>query len=173
MPAFPFELIFKKQWSSLFLQVLRALDTIFVKDCPKIMLLVVAYPRSPITIQSPIPTCYVKNNSTIMIQYAPKSWTCQFWQLRGVASESKWQHHCIDSLGAGEWNNMTNFSTDGCRNPQKIGIFQFLVFEDNYLEPKQVLLVRVCVYFKSNLKNLTLFQVQIFMWYSKTLTKSS
>ena len=65
------------------------------------------------------------------IQYAQKSWTCQFRQLRGVASESKWQHHCIYSLWAGEWNNMTNFSTDGCRNPQKMpnysfGIFQFL-----------------------------------------------
>ena len=67
----------------------------------------------------------------IFIQYAPKSWTCQFRQLRGVASESQWQHHCIYSLWAGEWNNMTNFSTDGCRNPQKVpnysfGIFQFL-----------------------------------------------
>ena len=67
----------------------------------------------------------------IEIQYAPKSWTCQFRQLRGVASESKWQHHCIYSLWAGEWNNITNFSTDGCRNPQKMpnysfGIFQFL-----------------------------------------------
>ena len=29
------------------------------------------------------------------IQYAPKSWTCQFRQLRGFASESQWQHHCI------------------------------------------------------------------------------
>ena len=32
------------------------------------------------------------------IQYAPKSWTCQFRQLKGVASESKWQHYCIYSL---------------------------------------------------------------------------
>ena len=67
----------------------------------------------------------------ILLQYAPNSWTCQFRQLRGVASESKWQHHCIYSLWAGTWNNMTNFFTDGCRNPQKMpnysfGIFQFL-----------------------------------------------
>ena len=32
------------------------------------------------------------------VQYAPKSWTCQFRQLRGVASESKWQHHSFYSL---------------------------------------------------------------------------
>ena len=72
-----------------------------------------------------------KNPQKLPLQYAPKSWTCQFRQLRGVASKSRWQHHCIYSLWAGEWNNMTNFSTDGCRNPQKVpnysfGIFQFL-----------------------------------------------
>ena len=77
-----------------------------------------------------LPPNWSKNNNTDIL-YAPKSWTCQFRQLRGVASESKWQHHCIYSLWAGECNKITNFSTDGCRNPQKMpnysfGIFQFL-----------------------------------------------
>ena len=53
----------------------------------------------------------------LIVQYAPKSWTRQFRQLRGVASKSQWQHHCIYSLWAGEWNNMTNFFT--YENPQK------------------------------------------------------